>query len=139
MENVFMTLSQEFGLLTVIKSVIVCVVMMVVKKLKPNLSPKVEVAIRLILSIIIHLLFTIATNGEFLSFTKDVTCICGVSMIFSAVVTKKSSKENIEEIKTFLPDFDVDKIDELSTQVEQEEIVTTELIENEKDSFSIRN
>lgn len=139
MENVFMTLSQEFGLLTVIKAVIVCVVMMVVKKLKPNLSPKVEVAIRLILSIIIHLLFTIATNGEFLSFTKDVTCICGVSMIFSAVVTKKSSKENIEEIKTFLPDFDVDKIDQLTRQEVQEQIVTTEPIENEEERVSIGN
>lgn len=141
MENVFMILSQEFGLQTVIKAVIVCVVMMVVKKIKPNLSPKVEVVIRLTVSVLIHLLFTVVTKGEFLGVTEDVMCICGVSMIFSQIMAKNSKKEEFKEvIKPFLPDFDVDKIDEFVQQTEKEEnIVANELIEEKKERISIGN
>ena len=138
MENVFMILSQEFGLQTVIKAVIVCVAMMVVKKIKPNLSPKVEVVIRLTLSVLIHILFTVITTGEFLGLTKDVMCICGVSMIFSQIMAKGYSKEELKEnLKPFLPDFDVDKIDEYTQQTEQaENILANELIE-EKERISM--
>ena len=140
MENVFMILSQEFGLQTVIKAVIVCVAMMVVKKIKPNLSPKVEVVIRLTFSVLIHILFTVITKGEFLGVTKDVMCICGVSMIFSQIMAKSYSNEELKEnLKPFLPDFDVDKIDKCTQQTEQaENILANELIE-EKERFSIGN
>ena len=141
MENVFTILSQEFGLQTVIKAVIVCVAMMVVKKIKPNLSPKVEVVIRLTLSVLIHLLFTVITKGEFLGITEDVMCICGVSMIFSQITAKGYDKNKLEQsLKPFLPDFDVDKIDEYTKPAEDEEsIVASELIENEKERISIGN
>ena len=141
MEKVFAILSQEFGFQTVIKAVIVCVVMMGVKKIKPNLSPKVEVIIRLALSVLIHLLFTVITKGEFLGVTKDVMCVCGVSMIFSQVMAKSYNKKELEQsLKPFLPDFDLDKINECTEQTEKDEsIVATELIENEKERFSIRN
>ena len=141
MENVFMILSQEFGLQTVIKAVVVCVAMMIVKKIKPNLSPKVEVVIRLTLSVLIHLLFTVITKGEFLGITENVMCICGVSMIFSQVMSKSSNKDELKEsLKPFLPDFDVDKIDKFTEQTEREEnIVANELIENEKERISIGN
>ena len=136
-----MILSQEFGLQTVIKAVVVCVVMMVVRNIKPNLSPKVEVVIRLALSVIIHLLFTLITKGEFLGITEDVMCICGVSMIFSQIMAKSSNKEELKEaLKPFLPNFDVDKIDEYTNSAEQEEnFVANELIENEKERISIGN
>ncbi len=141
MEHVFTILSQEFGLQTVIKAVIVCIVMMVVKKIKPNLSPKVEVVIRLALSVLIHVLFTVITKGEFLGATKDVMCICGVSMIFSQITAKGYDKNKLEQsLKPFLPDFDLDKIDDSANQTEKEEnIVANELIEEEKERFSIRN
>ena len=124
-----------------IKAVVVCVAMMIVKKIKPNLSPKVEVVIRLTLSVLIHLLFTAITKGEFLGVTKDVMCICGVSMIFSQITAKSYNKEQLKEsLKPFLPDFDVDKIDECTQQTEREEnIVANELIENEKERISIGN
>ena len=135
-----MILSQEFGLQTVIKAVIVCIVMMVVKKIKPNLSPKVEVVIRLALSVIIHLLFTLITKGEFLGITEDVMCICGVSMIFSQITAKSTNKEELKEaLKPFLPNFDIDKIDEYTEQTEKEaNVVANELIE-EKERISIGN
>ena len=141
MEKIFTILTQEFGLQTVIKAIIVCVVMMVVKKIKPNLSPKVEVVIRLALSVIIHLLFTLITKGEYLDFAEDVTCICGVSMIFSAITKKDYKKEEIKDaVSTFLPDFDTDKIDEIIKQTEKEEnIITIEPIEEEKERISIGN
>ena len=134
-----MILSQEFGLQTVIKAVIVCVAMMVVKKIKPNLSPKVEVVIRLTISVLIHLLFTVITKGEFLGITKDVMCICGVSMIFSQITAKSYNKEQLKEsLKPFLPDFDIDKIDECTQQTEQaENILANELTNEEKERISI--
>ncbi|MBR2384928.1 MAG: hypothetical protein IKA99_04930 [Clostridia bacterium] len=136
MENVFAVLSQQFGLQTVIKAVVVCVIMMIVRKIKPNLSPKVEIVIRLALSVLIHVLFTIITNGEFLTVTKDVMCICGVSMIFSAIITKNYDKEELKDtIKPFLPEFDVDKIDEYKEQISQEKIVANETVENDRISI----
>lgn len=139
MESVFVILSQQFGLQTVIKAVVVCVVMMLVKKIKPNLSPKVEVVIRLTLSVLIHLLFTAITNGEFLGFAEDVMCICGISMIFSAIVSKNcDSKELKETIQTYLPDFDTAKIDECLNEVTKTEAVEKrELIDEGKERISI--
>ena len=134
MEKVLMILSQEFGLQTVIKAVVVCVVMMIVKKIKPNLSPKVEVIVRLALSVLVHLLFTVITKGEFLSIAEDVMSICGVSMIFSAIISKNYNVDKMKStISTYLPNFDVDKIDEYKQHADQEEVVTSELIEEEKD------
>ena len=139
MESVFVILSQQFGLQTVIKAVVVCVVMMLVKKIKPNLSPKVEVVIRLAVSVLIHLLFTVVTNGEFLDLTESAMSVCGVSMIFSAIVSKNcDSKELKETIQTYLPDFDTAKIDECLNEVTKTEAVEKrELIDEGKARISI--
>ena len=135
-----MVLSQEFGLQTMIKAVVVCVAMMILKKIKPNLSPKVEVVIRLTLSVLIHLLFTVITNGAYLGFAEDIMCICGVSMIFSAIITKNyDAKELKETIKEYLPDFETDKIDDVLSKAQQEEIVVSELIIKEDQSRTVRD
>ena len=135
-----MVLSQEFGLQTVIKAVVVCVVMMIVKKIKPNLSPKVEVVIRLTLSVLIHLLFTALTNGEFLGFAEDIMCVCGVSMIFSAIISKNyDSKKLKESIQTYLPDFETDKIDDVLSKTQQEVIMPELIISEENQSRTMRD
>ncbi|MBR2336878.1 MAG: hypothetical protein IKA61_02915 [Clostridia bacterium] len=134
MESIFITLSQQFGLQTVIKAVIVCVIMMAVKRIKPNLSPKVELIIRLAVSILIHLLFTVITSGELLSLTEGSMSVCGVSMIFTAVTAKGCNKGEIKQsVSAFLPDLDAEKIDKIIGGCDGQEEIATEVIMQEKD------
>lgn len=124
MNDVFMILSQKFGLETVIKAVIVCVIMMVIKKFKPKLSPKTELVIRLAISFLVHLLLTFIVGGEYALLFEGAISVCGVSMIFCALTSKKCDKELLkEEISCFLPDFKEEEIEQvLQEQIKIEDI-----------------
>lgn len=140
MENVLIILSQQFGLQTVIKAVIVCAVMMIVKKIKPNLSPKVEVVIRLALSVLIHLLFTVITNGEILSLTESAMSVCGVSIIFSTVTAKSCDKDKAKDaVSAFLPDLDTKQIDVLFKDCEKADVPPEVAMQEDVQSKSIRS
>jgi hypothetical protein len=124
MEELFVTVTDIFGIKTVLSSIVVCLVLHLIKKKKPNLSEKERLVIRIIVSTIIGIIYLLITKGDFSCTLTTAIEICGVSMILCGLFSNGDTVENKRLLSKFLPNLSSKQLDELLSLESKDQIET---------------